>query len=107
MPVLAVVSVEDVADNHAGLPYSTITNQHAAQFVPQSVWFVMSLTGLCHFFLVLLLHHPSSQNIHGEVKFYCKRCLLPQGPVSPNKGRGTPRFERTKASNQMSDPQHF
>lgn len=50
LSVLAVVSIEDVADDHAGLPHGSITDQHAAHLLPQPVCFVMSLTGLCHLF---------------------------------------------------------
>lgn len=46
------------------------------------------------------LHYPSRSM--QECSCYCKRCLLPQGPAGANKGW---RFERTKAPNQMSEPQ--
>jgi len=49
LAVITVVSIEDVTDNHACLPHSSITNQHAAQLIPQSDGFIMSLTS--HFSL--------------------------------------------------------
>lgn len=62
LPVLAVVSIEDVADNHAGLSHRSITNQHAAQLFPRPVWFFMSLRGLCH------LSSPLSKQVHAGVQ---------------------------------------
>lgn len=56
--IITVVSVEDVADDHAGLAYSTVAHEHAAQFLPQPDGLVRSQTGLCHllnFFSLLLL----------------------------------------------------
>lgn len=57
--VITVVSVEDVADDHAGLAYSAVAHQHAAQFLPQPGSLVRSQAGLGHlqnsFFLLLLL----------------------------------------------------
>lgn len=48
LSVVAVVAVEDVADDHAGLPHSSISHQHAAQLFPQSASLFTSLAGLCH-----------------------------------------------------------
>lgn len=46
--VLAVVAIEDVADYHGCLPHCSITNQHEAQLLSRSAWFIDSLTNLCH-----------------------------------------------------------
>lgn len=46
--VITVVAIKDVADDHAGLPHSSISHQHAAQLFPQSASSVTSLNSLCH-----------------------------------------------------------
>lgn len=48
LSVIAVVAIKDVADDHAGLPHSSISHQHAAQLFPHSAGPVPSLKGLCH-----------------------------------------------------------
>lgn len=62
--VIAGVSVEDVADHHAGLAYSAVAHQHAAQFLPQPGGLVRPQTGLCHlldFFSFLSGYRPMIQ----------------------------------------------
>lgn len=85
LPVLAVVSIEDVADDHAGLPHSSITNQHAAQLFPQPVWFIMSLTGLCHLSSYHCSIIPAVWKSTREWGFTVNDVLSPRGPLVPKK----------------------
>lgn len=107
LPVVAVVSIEDVADNHAGFAHSSISNKHAAHFLLQSDCFIKSLTGLFHLSSCSYsIIQTVWKSVH-ERSITVKDVFSSQEPVSPNKGRRTPRFERTKAPNRMSDADCF